>query len=125
MKKPVVHQILRTWWCLLVIDVVTDIIDEPFQHALSQLGLVVHRRMVVLRFYGGQIRFTVTDRLNELKNRQKRLKKKLKNESLEKKAVGSVLKCEEHSHHQDGVARGALSLWHGNAVDSNWMNYDM
>ena len=66
---------------MLVIDVVADIIDEPFQHALSQLGLVVHQRMVVLRFYGGQIQFTVTDRLNELKNRQKRLKKKLKNES--------------------------------------------
>jgi hypothetical protein len=44
MKKPVVHQILRTWWCLLVIDVVADIIYQPFQHALSKLGLVVHRR---------------------------------------------------------------------------------
>ena len=53
MKKPVVHQILRTWWCLLVVDVVADIIYEPFQHALRKLGLVVHQRMVVLRFYGG------------------------------------------------------------------------
>ena len=53
MKKSIVHQILSTWWCLLIVNVVTDIIDELFQHALSKLGVVVHQRTVLLRFYGG------------------------------------------------------------------------
>jgi hypothetical protein len=31
--------------------VVTDVIDEPFQHALSKLAVVVHHSTVVSRFY--------------------------------------------------------------------------
>jgi hypothetical protein len=42
---------------VLVVEVVADIINEPFQHALSKLGIVVHQITVVLRFYGGSGRF--------------------------------------------------------------------
>jgi hypothetical protein len=112
---------------LLVVEVVTDIIDKPFQHALSKLGVMIHQGTVLrLRWCGFTVAvggFTVTERSKKLQNRQKSSKRLERKHESRQKAADDVLKCEEHSHHQDGDVP-SVSLAEGGECEAELLTCD-
>jgi hypothetical protein len=59
---------------LLIIEVVTDVIDELFQHELSKLGVIIHQRLVSW-FYGGGLQVYGDREIKEASEQTKKLEK--------------------------------------------------